>query len=68
LLIFTGPPGEPAGVYVDSDSVTSYTVRVVWTWGVESDHGAPVTGFDVEADTNFDPGNWTIVASGKSCI
>ncbi|XP_053379339.1 contactin-3-like [Mercenaria mercenaria] len=63
LVLVNGPPGQPAGVYLDTDSVTSYSALVVWTWGEESDHGSPVTGFDVEADTNYDPGNWTIVAS-----
>ena len=63
-LFFTGPPGPPAGVYVQDLTVTSYSARLVWTVGQDTDHGDAITSFDVEAETNYHPGDWQILASG----
>ena len=70
-LLFIGPPGPPAGVYVQDLTVTSYSARLVWTVGEETSHGDAITSFDVEAETNYHPGEWQILASGlcsKACI
>lgn len=65
-VIISGPPLAPAGVYVDKESVTTQSVRLVWSMTAEMGHGGSVTSYDVEAETNFHPGDWTIVASGKN--
>ena len=44
--------------------MTSYSARLVWTVGQETDHGDAITSFDVEAETNYHPGDWQILASG----
>ena len=64
-FIISGPPGPPAGVYVDELSVTAYSARLVWTVGVDTNHGDPVTSFDIEAETQYHPGEWQILKTGK---
>ncbi|XP_052225224.1 contactin-like [Dreissena polymorpha] len=61
-----GPPGAPAGVYVDGETVTSFSARVIWTMTSSMEHGAPILSYDIEAETFYDPGNWTIVARDVS--
>ncbi|KAH3788133.1 hypothetical protein DPMN_166264 [Dreissena polymorpha] len=61
-----GPPGAPAGVYVDGETVTSFSARVIWTMTSSMEHGAPILSYDIEAETSYDPGNWTIVARDVS--
>ena len=64
-FFYLGPPGAPAGVYVDHLSITPYSARVVWTVGVETSRGAMMIGYDIEAESHFHPGIWKVVASGK---
>lgn len=61
-----GPPGPPAGVYVQELSVTSYSARLVWTVGVETDHGNPITSYDIEAETDYHPDDWTVLMTGRA--
>ena len=63
--ILVGPPGAPAGVYVDDQSVTSSTARIIWTVTSALEHGAPIYAYDVEAETLYDPGVWKIISSSK---
>ena len=55
----------PAGVYADDNSITQESVMLIWTVTAEINHGGPITGYDIEAETNFHPGIWEVVASGK---
>ena len=63
--ILAGPPGPPAGLYPDDYTVTSRSVRLVWTTSNFIHHGGPITQYDFEAETNYNPGEWRNVASGK---
>ena len=63
-ICFLGPPGPPAGVYVDQLTITPYSVRLQWTTGVETDHGNPIHSYDVEAEIHHYPGRWLLVATG----
>ncbi|KAL4221440.1 Immunoglobulin like [Mactra antiquata] len=62
-VLVRGPPSQPAGVFVDDISVTPSSARVVWTNGLDIGHGSPITNYDIEADTNFEPGQWKTIAS-----
>ena len=63
-MLVLGPPGPMAGVYIDDQSVTSYSARVIWTVGLETKRGRDIISFDVEGESHFHPGVWKIVASG----
>ncbi|XP_052760902.1 contactin-like isoform X2 [Mya arenaria] len=63
LLRVNGPPLMPAGVYVLDNTVTPRSVTLVWTWFVAIEHGAPIVGYDIEAESNFKPNVWTVVAA-----
>ena len=65
-LDVAGPPGPPAGVYVDVLSITPESVRLVWTIGVETGHGEAITGYDIEAETHYRPGVWKSIMTGKT--
>ncbi|XP_045161359.2 contactin-like isoform X2 [Mercenaria mercenaria] len=58
-----GPPGAPAGVYPDVDSITTRSVRLTWSLTTEINHGGAITGFDIEAETGYHPNVWYVVAS-----
>ncbi|XP_052820357.1 contactin-5-like [Mya arenaria] len=62
-LTVKGPPGAPAGCYVDGESVTSSTARVIWTVSAGLEHGAPINSYDIEADTLYDPEKWVVIAT-----
>ena len=59
-----GPPGIPAGLYIDHMSITTYSARVIWTIGPETDRGSPIFGYDIEAETQYYPGVWNLAAPG----
>ena len=61
--MLSGPPTEPAGVYVESNAGENGTVHLVWTWNPTANHGFPVTFFDIEAKTEFSR-EWTPLATG----
>ncbi|KAL3862103.1 hypothetical protein ACJMK2_008096 [Sinanodonta woodiana] len=54
-----GPPGEPAGVYVDQQSVTATSASIIWTVGAE--YGDPVVFFIIEGETDYYKGQWTVL-------
>ncbi|KAL3862128.1 hypothetical protein ACJMK2_008118, partial [Sinanodonta woodiana] len=56
FLTVVGPPGEPAGVYVDPLSLTPHSARIIWTIGTIN--GAPETYFIIEGATEYDPQKW----------
>ena len=64
-MYISGTPGQPAGVYADPLSVTPYTVRLVWTVGPGIHHGDPIMFYDIEGETNYKPGVWNVMATGK---
>ena len=55
----------PAGVYVVYLSITTYSARIVWTMGTEISRGVPMIGYDIEAESQFHPGIWNVIAVGK---
>ncbi|XP_053378888.1 contactin-like isoform X2 [Mercenaria mercenaria] len=63
FLQVTGPPGAPAGVYVDKESVTTQSVRLIWSMTSEMSHGGAITSYDIEAETTYHPGVWNVVAT-----
>ena len=65
LQSYLGPPGPCAGAYVQDHSVTPYSARLVWTIGAETDHGDPIISYDVEGETDYHPGQWTTLMTGK---
>jgi hypothetical protein len=60
-----GPPGAPAGVYIESSSVTSNSVMLIWTVNTDINHGNPINKYDVEAEIGLYPDQWDIISSGK---
>ncbi|KAL4221661.1 Contactin 1 [Mactra antiquata] len=62
-LTVEGPPGAPAGLYSDDDSITVRSVLMIWTVTQSIHHGGPITGYDIEGETNYHPGVWNVVAS-----
>ena len=60
-----GPPGPAAGVYIQELSVTSFSCQLVWSVGIETDHGDPITSFDIEAESHYHPGQWSVILTGK---
>lgn len=62
--VIVGSPGEPAGLYVESNSIQGTSLKLVWTWTPAMGHGFPVLFFRVEAYTEFDR-TWEIVSEGK---
>ena len=54
-----------AGVYVDDGGKTARSVRVIWTWAEGMEHGSDINFYDIEAESNFHPGVWTVVAIGR---
>ncbi|XP_060571800.1 contactin-3-like [Ruditapes philippinarum] len=63
ILEVQGPPGAPAGVYPDVESVTTRSVRLIWSVSTEINHGGPITAYDIEAETGYHPNVWTVVGS-----
>ena len=61
-----GPPGPTAGVYIEELSVTSFSCQLIWTIGVETDHGDPITSYDIEAESHYHPEQWFVILTGKS--
>ncbi|KAK3583433.1 hypothetical protein CHS0354_025554 [Potamilus streckersoni] len=61
-LTVVGPPGEPVGVYVVPSSIGPFSATVIWRVG--PDHGAPVTNFVIEVETQYYPGKWKVQMSG----
>ncbi|XP_071103129.1 contactin-3-like [Haliotis cracherodii] len=53
VLTVMGPPGEPAGVFVEAGSVTSHGAQVRWSPGAA--RGRPILYYVIETATNFDP-------------
>ena len=45
--------------------MTPYSARLVWTIGAETDHGDPIISYDVEGETDYHPGQWTTLMTGK---
>ena len=68
IILFLGPPGPCAGAYVQDHSVTPYSARLVWTIGAETDHGDPIISYDVEGETDYHPGQWTTLMTGKIAL
>ena len=60
-----GPPDEPAGVYVESNSIVGTSLRLMWTWSPFANHGYPVNYFVVEAHTEFNS-SWIVLAEGNA--
>ena len=63
LLYSSGPPAEPAGVYVESNSIMGTSLKLMWTWSAEMDHGFPVNFFMVEAKNEYS-NTWEVIAEG----
>ena len=59
-----GPPAAPAGAYVQTASVTPNSVRLIWTVTQYMEHGSPITQYDIEAEVEYYPGQWKLVATG----
>ena len=37
----------------------------MWTIGAETDHGDPIISYYVEGETDYHPGQWTTLMTGK---
>ncbi|XP_045162637.2 contactin-like [Mercenaria mercenaria] len=62
-LFVEGPPGAPAGAYVESTSVTANSVRLSWTVSPFMGHGNPVSRYHVEAEMSLYPDQWETIAT-----
>ncbi|OWF40587.1 contactin-like [Mizuhopecten yessoensis] len=51
-----GPPGEPAGVFGDSKTVTAYSIRLHWFPG--HDNGRTIIYNLIQSEMEYDPGVW----------
>lgn len=56
MFVIVGPPGPPAGVRVDTASITSTSAMVIWIEG--QTHGRPVEYHIIEASNEFND-TWT---------
>ncbi|XP_060078104.1 contactin-like [Ylistrum balloti] len=56
FLDVLGPPGEPAGVFGDSKTVTSYSIRLHWFPG--HDNGRTIIFYLIQSEMEYDPGVW----------
>ena len=52
-------------MYVEDNSVTPSSARLIWTIGAETAHGDAILSYDVEAETHYHPGVWKTLATGK---
>lgn len=59
----TGPPEEPAGVFIENVLSINNSAQVVWTWNPAANHGFQVMFFHVEAMTEVSP-EWRYIATG----
>jgi hypothetical protein len=64
-IYYLGPPGAPAGVYVESTSVSANSVRLIWSVSSFMNHGNPINRFHVEAEMSIYPDQWETIATGK---
>ncbi|KAJ8307559.1 hypothetical protein KUTeg_015643 [Tegillarca granosa] len=55
-LTVIGPPGEPSGVFGQAGTVTHHSIRIFWFPGAE--HGRGVDFYMIEAEIEYDKGNW----------
>ncbi len=60
-VLISGPPGEPAGVHVPPESVTSHEVEVRWTQG--DSRGSTINFYTVESQTIYET-KWTESVAG----
>lgn len=69
ILTVQGPPFPPAGVYVDINSVTPRSVRLIWTAVIPSRYrSSDVTSYDIEAETHYVKDQWKVITSDVSEI
>lgn len=61
--IFIGPPGESAGVTVDSASTTTTSTRLYWTAGAAN--GRPIDYHVIEGRTEHNQ-NWVLLIPSKT--
>ena len=40
----------------------------MWTIGAETDHGDPIISYYVEGETDYYPGQWTTLMTGKIAL
>ena len=50
---------------MDPLTITPHSARIIWTIGVDSEHGSPIYGYDIEAEIHYYPGQWKLQAIGK---
>ena len=62
-VLFAGPPSEPAGVYLDSATVTTTSVRV--RWKASGDNLSPIKSYVVEGINQWE-GFWKVLETSKS--
>ncbi|KAH3825287.1 hypothetical protein DPMN_127161 [Dreissena polymorpha] len=58
----------PAGVYIYDALVTSQSDTVVWSVSSGIENCAPIIRYDVEAQSNFRPGEWRVVVAGRLLV
>ena len=62
VYVAVGPPGESAGVSVDSATTTSTSARLYWTTGAT--HGRPVDHHMIEGKTEYN-NDWSVLIYSK---
>ncbi|GFN93319.1 contactin 1 [Plakobranchus ocellatus] len=60
-IVVAGPPAEPAGVYIEHQTVQTTSLVLKWTQG--DDRGSPISHYIIEAANAYEKDNWEIVVA-----